>query len=76
MATIDLSVTLSVSDQNRVVASWQVEANADLNGTASPAQVQTYVKKYIRNLLSARVVSSEYAANVAAVAQPSPPSLT
>lgn len=76
MATIDLSVTLSVSDQNRVVASWQVEANADLNGTATPAQVQTYVKKWLRKLLTDRVVASEYAANVAAVQQPTPPALS
>lgn len=76
MATIDLSVTLSVSDQNRVVASWQVEANADLNATATPAQVQTYVKKFLRKLLTDRVVAFEYAAGVAAVAQPTQPVLT
>lgn len=76
MATIDLSVTLSASDQTRVVASWQIEANADLNAGATPAQVLTYIKKWIRTQLAARVVSSEYATNVAAVAQPNPPSLT
>ncbi len=76
MATIDLSVTLSASDQTRVVASWQVEANADKNGTATPSEVLTYIKKWIRSQLSGRVVSSEYAANVAAVSQPSPPALT
>lgn len=76
MATINLSVTLSAADQTRVVASWQVEANADLNATASPAQVQTYILKWLRKILSDRVVSSEYAAAQAAVAQPTPPGLT
>lgn len=73
MATIDLSVTLSASDQTRVVASWQVEANADLNATATPAQVLTYIKKWIRAQLAARVVSSELSAAQAAVQQPTPP---
>lgn len=76
MATIDLSVTLSVSDQTRAVASWQVEANADLNATATPTQVLAYIKKAIRKQLTDRVVSYEYATNVAAVAQPTPPVLT
>lgn len=76
MAIIDLSVTVSVADQNRVLASWQSEANADLNGTASPAQVQTYVKKAIRKMLSDRVIAFEYAAATAAVAQPATPSIT
>lgn len=76
MATIDLSVTLSVSDQTRVVASWQIEANADLNGTATPSQVASYIKKYIRNMLRDRVVAFEYAAAQAAVQQPTPPVLT
>lgn len=76
MATINLSVTLSASDQTRVVASWQIEANADLNATATPAQVQTYILKWLRAQLTARVVSSELSAAQAAVQQPVPPALT
>lgn len=76
MATIDLSVTLSVADQTRVVASWQVEANADLNATATPAQVLAYIKKSLRKTLTDRVVSSELSAAQAAVQQPVPPALT
>lgn len=76
MATIDLSVTLSANDQTRVLASWQADANADLNGTASPAQVATYIKKAIRNMLASRVVSFEYAAAQAAIVPPVAPALT
>lgn len=76
MATIDLSVTVSASDQNRVVASWQTEANVDVNGTATPAQVQAYVKKFVRKMLIDRVVASEIATAQSAVAQPVPPAIT
>lgn len=76
MATIDLSITISVADQARAVAAYQIDANADLNGTASGAQVLTYIKKVIRTQITARVVASELAAAQAAVSQPVPPVLT
>lgn len=76
MATISLTYTVSASDQNRVVAAFQSEANADINGTASPAQVLAYIQKTVKNQIVAKVQAFENAAAVAAIVPPATPVLS
>lgn len=76
MATVDLSASLSDTDQVRVVASWQTDANTDVNGTATPEQVIVYIKKALGVLLSQRVLAYELAIAQAAIAQPVPIAIT
>lgn len=48
MATISMSWTISGADQTRVVAAYQVAANADLNGSATPTQVLNFIQKGVK----------------------------
>lgn len=76
MATITLAYTVSAQDQTRIVAAFQTEANIDLNGSASPAQVLTYIQKAVRLQVMAKVVAFESAAAAAALVPPTPPVMT
>lgn len=67
MATISLTYTVSTADQNRVVAAYQSDANTDINGTASPAQVLAYLTKAVKNEVIAKVQSFEKGVAVAAI---------
>lgn len=76
MATISLTYTVSPADQARVVAAFQIDANADLNATATPAQVLAYIQKLVKSQIIARVLAFENTAAVAAIVPQSPPVMT
>lgn len=76
MATLTVSFTLSAADQTRVVAAYQVDANADLNAMANASQVMTYIKKVLKQAIVSKVQSFETAADVAAIPVHTPPDLT
>ncbi len=60
MATITLGpYTISASDQTRVVAAYQVAANADLNATATPTQVLAYIQKLTKQQIIATTQAYE-----------------
>lgn len=73
MATITLTYSVSTQDQTRIVAAHQVDANADLNATASPAQVLAYIQKIVRLAVMAKVVAYENNVAIAAIVPPVPP---
>lgn len=77
MATITLGpYTVTPTDQGRIVAAFQNEANTDINGSATPAQVLAYITKAVRLQVMAKVVAFENTAAVAALPAPVPPVMT
>lgn len=77
MATISLTYTLSAADQTRVVSAYQVAANADLNATATPAQVLAYIQnKVVKPMIISQVKSYENNVAVAAIVPAADPVLT
>lgn len=76
MATLTISYTVSAADQTRVVAAYQVDANADLNATASQSQVLAYIKKALKQVIVSKVQSFDTAVDVAALPVHTVPDLT
>lgn len=76
MATLTVNYTISVSDLARTVAAYQSEANTDINGTATNAQVIAYIKKSLKQVIASKVQSFENAAAVAAIVPVTAPDLT
>lgn len=76
MATLSVSFTLSAADSSRIVAAYQIEANADVNHTASNSEVMAYIKKTFKQSLIAKVQAFETATDIAALPVHAVPDLT
>lgn len=77
MATLSLTYTISASDQARIVATYQVAANADLNATANASQVLAYIQnKVVKPMIINQVKTYENSVAVAAIVPAIDPALT
>ena len=68
--------TVPDADVDRLVAAYQSDANVDINGTATRAQVLLYIAKQWVKLIKDKVKSVETAAAQAAVVIPADISAT
>lgn len=68
--------TIPDADMTRIVQAYQSAANTDINGTATPTQVFTYVVKQWIAKMSGDVVNFQSQAAIAALAAPAPVSAT